>query len=136
MPLDQYHQRVYDSMPRNRRAPKLRFKPGELYRERKTGVLHCVIFLYTSKDDPTVWRALLEERKNLSAPDTGYSTTLEGMSGFTGVPQVSYLLWDSRLSPSTYLFAAGRFFHGDTMTRTTPELLREFDLVSSGEIGA
>jgi len=103
MPLNYYDQRTYDSLPRNRKAPKLRFRPGELYREKKTGALYCVIFAYLSAEEPTLWRALLEERKDLAAPDSVYSAGLEVLAGFQDVPRVSYLLWDRRLSPSMYL---------------------------------
>jgi hypothetical protein len=136
MPLNKYDQRAFDSLSRNRKAPKLRFHPGEFYREKKTGALYCVIFAYLSAEEPTIWRALLEERKELVSPESLYSAGLEELAGFRDVPRVSYLLWDRRLSPSMYLYALGRCSHGDEMSRSTPELLQDFVLVSSGEIEA
>jgi hypothetical protein len=136
MPLDKHTQSLYEALPRNRRAPKLRFQPGEFYREKKTGVLYCVIFAYLSAEEPTVWRALLEERRDLTTPESLYTAALEELGGFQDVSRISYLLWDRRLTPGTYLFALGRFAHGDSTSVPTSVLLRDFTLVSSGEIMA
>lgn len=44
------------------KAPKLRFKPGEFLRNKKTKELYCIRYAYRLESDPFVWVFYLEER--------------------------------------------------------------------------
>jgi hypothetical protein len=113
------------------KAPKLRGKPGEFYRDKHDGRLYCVVFIYRLKKEPNIWRYTLEERKDLSTPDTLLSGMCEAIAG--KIPDSERILWEPlndtgmRMHPQDYC-------HGDRLTITSKKLINDFELLSSGEI--
>ena len=120
----------------NPKAPRLRFKPGEFFRNRKSGQLYCAIYVYRLMREPNIWLFYLEERNDFSPPGTMASLMCRMLGAQVRVEanqSVVYQPFRSERDVSMH-FMPLFYAHGDAQIATSKMLLNEFDLVSSGEI--
>ena len=114
------------------KPPKLRFRPGEFVREKKTGQLFCIIFAYRLVDEPSIWRFKLEEREDLGDPSTFLSLYCAEMAG--EIPMNERIKWQPVYLGDVMQIDPRDYCHGDRETATTKRLLNDFEVVSSGEV--
>lgn len=108
---------------------KLRFKPGEFYREKSTKKLYIVIMAFKLKAEPNVWQFFLEERESTASPDTPYSLELERMSEKeTKFKPVIHEPFCDVLAAISHDMNSGRFSHGSSKVVTNQRMINEFTL--------
>lgn len=73
------------------KPPKLRFRPGQFFRNRRDGELFCVVVAYLRVNSPGIWLFVLESRKDCSDPSSELIRALEAYA--PGVTKV-----DNRIS--------------------------------------
>lgn len=111
------------------KIPKIRFKIGQIFREKRTNQLYSIRQIFRLKEEPNVWLHILEERKSVENPDNEMSLMCEKSTG-KGDQVIIEPVRD-------YLSAAQRYtgyLHGDSICKNVSQLLHEFILISSGDI--
>jgi len=115
------------------KPPKLRFHPGEYFKEKKTDNIYVCVFAFRLEDDPSIWYFNLEERTDFKEPVTSMSQICSAIS-----PSIQ---WKDRIqykpfrnSLDTFGFC-NDYHHGDGLIAvSTKRMLNDFIKISSGEI--
>lgn len=123
------------------KAPKMRFKIGQFLRCTKAdnfcrkGELWCIILAYRLREKPNEWLYLLEVRRDLNNPETPLSQACYAQAGEPNPNRVIYEPLHSSLDlHGKHGALYNDYCFGDRASRTTKQLLNNFQLVSSGEI--
>lgn len=61
---------IRNNRPGLGKAPKLRFQAGSFVQDKRTKEILCIRVIYRTKDDPTVWKFVLEYREDLKPHGT------------------------------------------------------------------
>ena len=129
--LKDYDPRQLPKSTQSFKAPKLRGKPGEFYRDKRDGQLYCVVFIYRHRSEPNIWLYNLEERNNLNEPNTQLSVLCENIAG--RISDNERILWEP-LRDGEIPWHTQDYAHGNRLTITSKRLINDFELISSGEI--
>ena len=116
---------VYSDKP-----PKVRFLPGNLVK--RGDQIYEIIYVFRVKTDSTVWRYCLEERQGLNHHLDSIGQFMECLGLGSTTPRIVYDCFRDEMD-------AQRFFmdipaNGNRLSVTNKTILREFKLVSTGEV--
>lgn len=110
------------------KPPKLRFRPGQFFRN-KSGELLCIVFAYLRVETPGIWHFVLESRKDTGDPSSELSRALEAYSlGSTKVD--SKICYRPLRLGEIDSFTSQGYAFGDREHATTQQLLRDYKEIS------
>lgn len=114
------------------KAPKLRFKPGQFLKHKKTGDIVCIRYCFRLKSDPFVWIFYLEDRKSTNNPSTALSVACTGSLSDSGI--IDYNLYKSGIDADYHIarqFPGGMYRFGDSCMRDNQRVMNEYEVLSN-----
>lgn len=112
------------------KPPPLRFKIGSYVRH--GGYLYEIIYAYRVASRPHDWIYCLEVRKNLSGDVDAIGRIANAIGCGASTPRIVYDLFQTEYEANTYFHDIPS--NGDRTLLSNKEMMKEAELVSSGQI--